>query len=64
MSQQPFVPSKFDIFYAAALSGICANGPLIQELRSKEPAIDVTKEVVAIALQIAAASLAAEERPK
>lgn len=60
---QPFQASKFDVYYVAALSGLCANSQLIHDLRSKEPPIDVTKEIVAIALQIAAASIAAEVKP-
>jgi hypothetical protein len=55
--------SRYDHFFAAALTGICANSQLIHELRSKEPQIDVTAEVVGIALQVAAKSLAAEVRP-
>lgn len=60
---EPFQASKFDFFFAAALSGLCANSQLIHDLRSKEPPIDVTKEIVAIALQLAATSIASEVKP-
>ena len=61
---QPFQATKFDFFFASALSGLCANSQLIYELRKQEPKIDVTKEIVGIALQVAAASIAAEVKPE